>query len=831
MINFPSSGTSRHLREAPFESSFSLSRESKHAQSSEQSSKLGVPFNETSGNAWRLLDKSGEPLMLAAPDGTLRYANRAAHLAFGYEWKESVAKGAATSTHKSTKAGKGEGLVGQDWLRWVHPADETLLQETLDRLRRQPEGHATIEIRLRYGGGNAFVVGNAAWRWFSVTVTNLLDEDKTWMLQAHDISTRRETEESLLRSATHFAEVQRLACIGHWEWELNTGRVRWSEELFHIFDLHLGETEVTYDLIESRIHPHDRGGARLAVEFSVRERKTLDRHFRIERPSGAIRTIHVRARPVVGAAGQITHLSGTVQDVTEAMQSEQDLRASEARFRRIADSNIIGIMSWNAGGEITEANDAFLRIVGYTRSELWEGLMRPDVLTPPEFRDADARAVQELAERGACTPYEKEYLRKDGTRVPVLVGAAYLEPGTGHDLGICFVLDMSGPQAAEAALRDSETRYRHLVNASPDAILVHAAGEILFANEAAARLVGAVSATELIGRTILEFVDPRDRNRVAERLQRLGYGVEHDEVLNENAAERIAGAALARVLRLDGQSVEVEATSSRMHYQRRPAIQSLLRDVSQREKAARELRRTEEQLRLLIENVPDAIAILNRQSSLLYLGSAVENLTGYPPEAFAGEELWDYIHEDDRERMRRFLREILEAPAIAPSRSIEYRLRHKDGSWRVLEATCKTLPPGSLYDGILVATRDTTRRREVENRLLQVSRELQSIYDAFPDMYLRLSVEGFILAYHAADVSRFLLPPEQFFGRRVQQVLPEPAASIVARAVEKVAQRREPVQIEYEISSVGGTRRYEARLQPLLDDQIVAIVRDMTIEH
>ena len=801
MINLPSGQASRQPHEA-----------------SESSPSGRTPHDAY--DAWRLLDKCGQPSMLAAPDGTLVYANRAAHLAFGYEWK-----GSTTKVAKAGQSG-GKEFTGQNWLLWVHPEQEALLRETLERLRPQPESCATVDLQLRYGGGNALVVSSVAWRWFVVTITNLLDENQTWMLQARDISAQREEEEALLRSATHFAEMQRLANLGYWEWEWDTGRVQWSQELFHIFDLHPGESELTYDLIESRIHPDDRGGARLAAERAVQARKILDYHYRIERPSGAIRTIHVRARPLIGAAGRVTHLSGIAQDVTEMMQSEQDLRASEARFRRIADSNIIGIMSWDVNGEITEANDAFLRIVGYTRSDLWEGLVHPEALTPLEFRGADARAVQELAERGACTPYEKEYIRKDGTRVPVLVGAAYLEAGAGRDLGICFVLDISVSHAAEVALRESEARYRHLVQTSPDAILVHAGGKILFANEAVIRLIGAASASELIGRRVLDFVDPMDRDRVAEHLQHLWRNSAR-EFLEDDTSERVAGPALAHVLCLDGCSVQVEATSRRMLYNGRPAIQSQLRDVTQRENAARALRQAEGQLRLLIENVPDAIAILDRQGSLLYLSSTVQELTGYAPEFFAGEQVWNYIHDDDREIVRHFLQEIVQAPAHAPSRSIEYRLRHKNGSWRVLEITGKTLPPSSLYEGVLVAIRDTTRRREVENRLREVSNELQAIYDAFPDLYLRLDTEGLILAYHAGDISGFI-QPQELFGRHFQELLPEPTASIVDDAIKKVASLRQPLHIEYEIPLMNRQRRYEVRLQPLLDNQIVAIVRDIT---
>ncbi len=544
----------------------------------------------------------------------------------------------------------------------------------------------------------------------------------------------------------------------------------------------------------------------------------LDRHYRIERPSGAIRTIHVRARVVIGAGDRVTHLSGIAQDVTDHLEIEQDLRHREARFRRISDSNIIGIMSWDAAGNITEANDAFLRLVGYTRSELWEGEVHPSELTPPEFHAADARALQELSVRGACAPYEKEYVRKDGTRVPVLIGAAYLEPGTGDDLGICFVLDRSGAQAAETALRDSETRYRHLVETSPDAIFVHGDGQILFANSAAARLLGAKAPGELIGRRTLDFVDPSDRKRVQARLARL------------HRSERHEAASQMRVLRLDGEIIEVEVASKATQYQNRRAFQSVLRDVSQRQNVDRELRRSEEQLRLLIENVPDAITILDKNGAALYHSPAIEHLTGYPPEEFFSDVAQSLVHPDDRDMVQHFLKEIVHAPQDTAARTIEYRLRHRDGSWRVLETIGKLLPLGAPYDGVLLATRDTTRRRDIENRLRLVSSELEAIYNAFPDVYLRLDKDGFILAYHAADTSKFPLPTEQIFGKRVQELLPPPVAALSKSALEEIARTRGPVCLKFELPLASGTRYYEARLQPLLEEQIVAIVRDLTGE-
>lgn len=806
MVNFPFGEAQRRSREASSENHTSPksavhSASGAAPQSASRAAQITSSQSETSDLAWRLLEKSGQITMLAAPDGKLHFANRAAHLAFGYEWDEN----------KPT-------LWGQNWLSWVHPADVSHIEETLQRLQRQIEVYVHFEVRLRYSGGQAKIVDNAAWHWFDITVTNFLDDQKAgWLVQAKDISARRDSEEKLCHAVLQFNETQRLASLGYWEWDVETNRVQWSEELFHIFGLRPGESELTLSRIEACVHPDDRSSWRFAIERAVRDRKMLDYHYRIQRPSGAIRTIHAKARVVIGAGDRVTHLSGIAQDITEHLESEQDLRHSEARFRRIADSNIIGIMSWDANGLITEANDAFLRIVGYTRSDLWEGDVHPDALTPPEFRAADAHAFHELAERGACTPYEKEYLRKDGTRVPVLVGAAYLEPGSGDDLGICFVLDRTGAQAAEAALRDSENRYRQLVETSPDAIFVHSKGQILFANNAAASLLGARSASELVGRRALDLIAPPHRETVEARLERLHRGEPQEMALE------------MQILRLDGDSLEVEVSSNVMRYQGVPAIQSVLRDISQRQNNERELRRNEEQLRLLIENIPEALTILDKNGDLLYYSPSVEEITGYPRGELLGDLGLEKVHPDDHESVRHFLKTILQDKGNE-AHSVEIRLRHRDGSWRVLETIGKTLPPGAPYQGVLLTTRDTTRRRDIENRLREVSSELEAIYAAFPDVYLRLHADGLILAYHSAENVKFPVSSERLFGKRLPELLPQPAAAVVSGALAEVERTRQPIRVEFELPLHQSTRRYEMRLQPLLHEQTIAIVRDLTVE-
>jgi PAS domain S-box-containing protein len=138
-----------------------------------------------------------------------------------------------------------------------------------------------------------------------------------------------------------------------------------------------------------------------------------------------------------------------------------DLGEREARIRRLVDSNIVGIMIWDFRGRIIEANQAFLDMLDYSREDLISGRLRWTELTPAEWRDADEQAIAEVKAAGTVQPREKEYFRKDGSRVPVLVGATAF--GGGQDEGVAFVLDLTERKRVEGALRDTQANLAHVV--------------------------------------------------------------------------------------------------------------------------------------------------------------------------------------------------------------------------------------------------------------------------------------------------------------------------------------------------------------------------------
>jgi PAS domain S-box-containing protein len=154
----------------------------------------------------------------------------------------------------------------------------------------------------------------------------------------------------------------------------------------------------------------------------------------------------------------LAHIEDLKFQVSEREKAEAEVRelarGLEAKIRRLVDANVVGMVMWNLQGAITGANEAFLRMVQYDIEDIASGRVRWTELTPPEWRDRDERAITELKTTGIFQPFEKEYFRKDGSRVPVLLGGALFE-GNGND-GVAFVLDLTEQKRAQEKLQKAQ---------------------------------------------------------------------------------------------------------------------------------------------------------------------------------------------------------------------------------------------------------------------------------------------------------------------------------------------------------------------------------------
>lgn len=161
----------------------------------------------------------------------------------------------------------------------------------------------------------------------------------------------------------------------------------------------------------------------------IRAEGDYQREWRFRRKDGGVFSAEVIARTMPDG-----NILAMFRDVTERNRVEN-------RFRRLVESNAQGVIFWNLRGAIVGANDAFLEMTGYTRDELERGEVNWMKITPPEYAERDRIATEQIAVSGSCTPFEKEYIRKDGTRIPVLLGAAKFQDSS--EEGVSFVLDLT----------------------------------------------------------------------------------------------------------------------------------------------------------------------------------------------------------------------------------------------------------------------------------------------------------------------------------------------------------------------------------------------------
>jgi diguanylate cyclase (GGDEF)-like protein/PAS domain S-box-containing protein len=261
------------------------------------------------------------------------------------------------------------------------------------------------------------------------------------------------------------------------------------------------------------------------------------------------------------------------QDVTERNRAEQALRASEEKHRAILEGIEEGYYEVDLEGTLLFSNEALRRMLGYERGDM-RGLNCADCTDAPNALRVKSWFAQVLDTGRPVQHADWEVVRADGTRRAVESSISVIRGADGAPTGFRgLLIDVTARRQRESALRESEERFRRLVEMSPDAIAIHSEGAIVFCNTAGARLVGARTVDDLLGRSILEFVHEESKPLVIARMR---YLAEHSEAVP--FVEQ-------KVVRVDGSVIEVEAAGSPFTYRDKKAVQLVIRDISARKRA------------------------------------------------------------------------------------------------------------------------------------------------------------------------------------------------------------------------------------------------------
>ncbi|MBS7565452.1 PAS domain S-box protein [Mucilaginibacter sp. Bleaf8] len=313
---------------------------------------------------------------------------------------------------------------------------------------------------------------------FAVTYTNITErrnaEQKLRKNYNELISTRenlkklnneledkvRERTRLLSESEERFTLVSKATNDTIWDWNLVNNTMWRSENFTAMFGYHRNEDTQSITYWFDKIHPDDRSRVEQSVYESINlGKKQWSAEYRFLKADNRYAIILDRGSILQDDFGTPYRMVGSIVDITRLVEAERRLSNSELRFRKVFESNMIGMLFSSLEGAIIDANDAFLKMLGYKRADLMNGKLNWKIITPPEFMDVTNWSVEQLRENGVCPPFEKQYIKKDGSRVSVLMGAARLDDDSTADV-VAYIIDVTHQKDAE----QKEQQLQSLVN-------------------------------------------------------------------------------------------------------------------------------------------------------------------------------------------------------------------------------------------------------------------------------------------------------------------------------------------------------------------------------
>ncbi|WP_229182123.1 PAS domain-containing sensor histidine kinase [Bradyrhizobium oropedii] len=607
-----------------------------------------------------------------------------------------------------------EDFTHRDWVEtFIHPDD---VLEVTEHFRH------TIQAGKSYRGEWRLRQADGEFRWHRTLCEPLRDREGCiiqWYGLSIDIDEAKKAEEQLRRSEAWLAQAQKLSHVGNWVYNATTLRYSyWSDESYRTWGFDPLQGLPSRDDMWQRIHPDDRNHVWEAIQEAVRQRKDFAGEFRIVLPDGTVKHLEGTSHHTYSSLGALVEVFTTTVDVTNRKRTEQAVRERDARIRRLVEANIIGVMLWDLDGQVLEANDAWLRMVGYDRDDLLAGRLDWKELTVPECRERDTQRVQKYFGSGQFPAIEKEYIRKDGTRIPVLIGAvSFQEDG---NQGISFVLDLTERKHAEEALRESEYKLRQIVEAvpglvwsmSPDGKTTHISRRFLDYAGVPFENFGHRDWAET-------FLRPED---LSEFIVTFRHAIQTGTPYQ----------AAIRLRRADGVFRWHHARCEPLRDQEGRIVQwyGLAVEVDEAKKAEEQLRRGEAWLAQAQRISQTGTRVFNPATSRYsYWSDENYRIWGFDPQRGLPDrgDIWRRVHPDD---LNRVWDAVQEAVRLKRDLTIEHRILLPNGAVKYLEANYHMFSSFGTPGEVFITTADVTQRRRAQDereRLRQLESDIAHI--------------------------------------------------------------------------------------------------------
>jgi len=494
--------------------------------------------------------------------------------------------------------------------------------------------------------------------------------------------------------------------------------------------------------------------------------------------------------PVRGRKG-VDRIACILQDITDQKQSGRSLRLFRALIDESNDAiEVIDPITFR----FLDVNEKSCKDLGFTRAELLARSVFDVVVTPDE--SGWHQVVQDLKEQRAFLQ-QMVHRRKDGLEFPVETSFKYVELDRGYIIAVSR--DISERVKAEAALRESEDRYRDLVENSQDLVCTHdLSGRLLSVNVAAARALG-YRVDELLAAPMQQFLAPRFQDQFTTYLERM-------------RSARADQGLLCLVTRAGKQRIWEYSNTLRTEGVPQPIVRGMAHDVTEQKLAEQArltaesaLRAREQHFRILVEQATDGIFVTDGQGRYLDVNTAGAQMLGYSREEILRLSIGDVVAKDEIDRISP---EIMRFAAGSVIRS-EWIMRRKDGSFFPAELCGKQLPDGRLQ-GIL---RDITERKQAE---VEMRRSEERFRVALKDSPITVFNQDNELRYTWAYNPQ-LYWQHDLIGKTDEEILGTKKASGLTNLKRKVLRTGLPVREEVVVPSNGKRFAFDASLEPLFD--------------
>jgi PAS domain S-box-containing protein len=552
------------------------------------------------------------------------------------------------------------------------------------------------------------------------------------------------TNEALRKSEKLLFRAQAIAHTGSWELDLPADSLTWSDEVYRIFGYDPQEFPATYEAFLAAVHPDDRAAVNEAYSRSLRDgREGYEIEHRIVRHNtGEVRHVRERCVHERDGTGTIVRSTGMVQDITDRKAAEEALRESEERYRTLFETAHIGIFQTTPGGRFLLVNPEYARIAGY--SDPAEMIARiTDIASQLYVRPEERNAYMEAIERnGQVTGYEMELRRRDGHTFWASMHTTKRIDASGDTFYAGFFTDITERKQVEEALKESETRFKALHNASFGGITIHDKGVILECNLGLSDITG-FAYDELIGMDGLLLIAEQSRELVMSNIL-AGYEKPYEAVgVRKNGEEY--------PLRLEARNIPYKGKSVRVVE---------FRDITEDKRGEIALRESEEKFRSAFDASPDSVNI-NRLSDGLYveINQGFISLTGYAWDDVRGKTSGDidiWCDPRDRERL------VAELKEHGFCSNLQAEFRRKDQSTTIALMSASVIMLNS-EPHIISITRDISERIKTENALAEAHKKLTFHIENSP-----LAVIEWANGTHISMWSR---QAENIFGWKAEEVL------------------------------------------------------------